>query len=191
MATQPPVKVWFLFSVIIGVLASLTVLASNILSKETPWLGLVWVPFITWALYFIAGSRLSRLHKEVIGVVGGVVFGLLTIIIGNWLNGIVGDLYGYPLTVFFVAIIIVMLELTDWFELAPAYFFAYAGYFAATFGFAEEMGYSHSQMAWYYVILSLIGFALAIISSKIRMALMEGMHVPADSRATMFDKENK
>jgi len=94
----------------------------------------LWVPFISWPLYFIAGAKPSRLHKEVIGLIGGVIFAYLTLVVVVPFTGIFGGVLGLPLTVFLVALIIVMLELTDWFELAPAYFFSFAGYFAYVFG---------------------------------------------------------
>src|SRR3989344_7914809 len=67
----------------------------------------LWVPFISWPLYFIAGAKPSRLHKEVIGLIGGVIFAYLTLVVVVPFTGIFGSVLGLPLTVFLVALVIV------------------------------------------------------------------------------------
>ncbi|MEK7662541.1 MAG: DUF1097 domain-containing protein, partial [Patescibacteria group bacterium] len=103
-------------AIIIGALAALSILLSA-------WAGYpVWPVFISWGLYFIAGAKPSRLHKEVLGLTGGILFGYATLWAVPFYNAVFGEAWGLALTVFTAAFLIVMLELTDWLELAPAYF---------------------------------------------------------------------
>ncbi len=194
MAIQPRFINWLPIALMVGVLAGGTVLIGNVLAgKGFSWVGtLIWVPFISWALYFMAGGRLQRAHKYVIAMVGGVVYGWLTIIIGNWLVGIIGGLWAYPIVVFLVATSIVLLELTDWFELAPAYFFGYAGYFATAFGFSAALGFETPQditLAVYHIVLTVAGLVLGWITIAIKGRMLDAMNVPLDQRQTVFDKE--
>ena len=194
MAVQPPVSKWIPIATMVGILAGGTVLVGNMLSSSLSWMGpLIWVPFISWALYFMAGGMASRLHKYALALIGGVIFGWLTIILGNMLVPVVGGLFAYPIVVFCVAFTIVMLELTDWFELAPAYFFGYAGYFAAAFGFSKALGFEKPEdltLVGYHIALTLLGLFLGWLTVTIKVQLLNMMGVPPDQRQTVFDRES-
>lgn len=152
----------------------------------------LWVPFISWPLYFIAGSKPSRLHKEIFALAGGIIFGFLTIFVSGVLTPSLGT-YALPATVFIVAFLIVMLELTDWFELAPAYFFAFAGYFAYVFGgFAGKMSTStdYAMAMIPFFILLLVGLGLGLVTAFLRKKILEKEGVYGQDQETVFDKEN-
>jgi hypothetical protein len=195
MAIQPRFINWLPIALMVGVLAGGTILIGNILvGQGFTWVGpLIWVPFISWALYFMAGGKLQRAHKYIFSMVGGILFGWVTIVVGNWLAGIVGGLWAYPIVVFCVATSIVLLELTDWFELAPAYFFGYAGYFATAFGFAGALGFSKPEdltLMSYHIILTLAGIFLGWLTIALKGKMLNAMGVPFDQRQTIFDKES-
>ena len=154
------------------------------------WAGLaLWVPFISWAMYFVfdpTASRPKRAIKEVIGLTGGILFGYATLVIMPVMGGLFGGTHALPVTVFIVAFTIVMLELTNWFELAPAYFFSYAGYFAYVFGGFAESKESALVPFWFLIMIGLaIGFATALVRRKI----LEREGVFGSSQQTVFDKE--
>lgn len=152
----------------------------------------LWVPFISWPLYFIAGSKPSRLHKEIFALAGGIIFGFLTIFISGVLTPSLGT-YALPATVFIVAFLIVMLELTDWFELAPAYFFAFAGYFAYVFGgFAGKMTTStdYAMAMVPFFLLLMIGLGIGYVTAFLRKKILEAEGVYGQDQETVFDKEN-
>lgn len=152
----------------------------------------LWVPFISWPLYFIAGSKPSRLHKEIFALAGGIILGFLTIFVSGVLTPSLGT-YALPATVFIVAFLIVTLELTDWFELAPAYFFAFAGYFAYVFGgFAGKMSTStdYAMAMIPFFILLLVGLGIGLVTAFLRKKILEKEGVYGQDQETVFDKEN-
>lgn len=152
----------------------------------------LWVPFLSWALVFGAGAgKLSRIPKEIIGLVGGTLFGALVVYLLPTATSMVGATLGLPALVFLAGTIIVLLELTNWFELAPAYFFSFAGFFAYLFGgFAGEAGMTVSSVAMYLALL-LTGTGLGAATVLIRTFLLNAMKVPADQRQTIFDRERR
>jgi hypothetical protein len=150
----------------------------------------LWVPFISWALFFMAGAKFSRLHKEVIGLTGGLIAAVLLVWLLPSFTNIFGATLGLPVLVFLAAFSIVMLELTDWLELAPAYFFSFAGYFAFLFGgfVGQKMTFSNVFNFW---ILLLVGLLLGVITQFLRDTILSGLKVPPEERQTVFDKERK
>src|SRR4030042_271153 len=95
-------------AVMIAVVAALFMLIGTKLGVTS-----TWVPFISWPLYFIAGAKPSRLHKEIFGLTGGMLAGYVTLLILGPITSVVGATLGLPVTILFVAFVIVMLELTD------------------------------------------------------------------------------
>lgn len=151
----------------------------------------LWVPFISWPLYFIVGSKLSRIHKQIFALTGGMLFGYLTLVVVAPVSSIVGSNFGLSATVFLVAFSIVMLELTDWFELAPAYFFSYAGYFAYFFGGFAGPGVSNATAMVPYWILLMAGLGMAVITAFLRKEILNMLGVKGEAQITVFDKERK
>jgi Protein of unknown function (DUF1097) len=193
MKTQPSFGQWLPVALMIGALAGLTVMITTAVSQMEGFgfIGAVWVIFISWALWFAMGARFDRLAKGVFSTIGGVVFGWLTLVaMVNVFTPLLGDAAGVwalPLTVFCVATTIVLLELTDLFEVGFAYFFSFAGYFAYVFGFAGET--SQLMAAVHVSILLVIGFALGIVSSTLKNKILDAEAVPFHLRKTIFDKE--
>ena len=98
---------------------------------------------------------------------------------------------GLGALVFIAGTAIVLLELTNWFELAPAYFFSFAGFFAYLFGgFAGDAGMTFSSIGMYIGLL-LVGTGLGIATIFLRKFWLDMMKVPEDQRQTIFDKERK
>lgn len=196
MKSQPSFKQWLPVAVLMGIFASASVLITSLIASTIPslaWVGAsVWVLFISWAVWFATGARLSRLHKCIFSLSGGVVFGWLTLFVNSSviapLLGNFAGLWALPVTVFFVAVAIVLLELTDWFEIGYAYFFAFASYFAFLFG-GFVAGVSPFTSAFYFWILLMAGLGLGILSSTLKNKLFIIERVPLDQRNTIFDKE--
>jgi len=171
---------------IIGLLAAFSLFVAEWLSIP------VWAIFISWGFYFIAGAKPSRLPKEVIGLTGGIAFGYITLWAMPYYVSVFGDTFGLPLTVFSVAFIIVLLELTDWFELAPAYFFSFAAYFAYLFGSFGGVGLTTPlNSLWPLWLALMIGLAFGYVSAYLRKAILEKEGVFGSAQETVFDKEVK
>jgi len=171
-------------AIMIGVVAALYVLVAQYLKVSA-----LWVPFISWPLYFIAGSKPSRLHKEVLGLTGGILFGYLTLVVVVPFSSYFGSTLGLPLTVLIVAFLIVLFELTDWFELAPAYFFAYAAYFAFVFGGFGGPGASNASSMVPVWVLLMVGLVLGYLTAGLRKKILEKEKVYGSAQQTVFDKE--
>jgi len=178
-------------SLIVGVLAAISVLGWQYFSDASryPWLQ-IWPVFIAWGLYFVAGAKIGRLHKEILGITGGIIFGYLTLVVAfsSSVQNIFGGTWSLPVTVFVVATIIVLLELTDWFELAPVYFIAYAGYFAYVFGKFSGGAGNVSDMFYFWVPM-MIGLAFAVVTAVLRTRLLEAEGLYGSAQTTVYDKE--
>jgi hypothetical protein len=183
----------------VGVLAGFSVylFASLFPSLEGwEWTGAVWALFISWGGWFSVGAKNSRLLKYILALTGGVVFGILTLYVYLYvLKDLLGDTWGLPVTVFLAATLIVLLELTSWFEIAFVYFLAYAGYFAYVLGGVAggivEFGGTGTIIgnAVYFWILLMAGLAFALVNVWLKNILFKVERVPLDARNTIFDKE--
>lgn len=179
-------------ALMVAIIAALYVFVANWLmaTYEWTWIAL-WVPFISWPLYFLVGAKpVSRIGKEVIGLTGGVFFGWLTLAVLVPFANVFGSSLALPAIVFCVAFIILVLELTDWFELAPAYFFAYAAYFAYYFGgvggFYPDKA---AQAMWPVWVLLMVGLILGFLTATWRKKLLEKAGLYGPDQKTVFDKE--
>jgi hypothetical protein len=179
-----PITKFLPVALMIGVVAGLWMIVSAKLSLVP------WVPFISWALFFGAGAgKFKRVPKEIIGLTGGVIAAVVLLYLLPVANGIFGETWGLPFLVFLAGTIIVLLELTNWFELAPAYFYSFAGFFAYLFGgFAGTTTMSPQLIITFWVLL-LIGTGLGILTGFLRGAILGAVGVPQDQRKTIFDKE--
>lgn len=171
-------------AVMVGVLGALYVMVGARLNF------ILWVPFISWALFFMAGAKYGRLHKEIIGLTGGLFFAVVLLYLLPFFGNIFGATWALPVLVFLAVFFIVLLELTDWFELAPAYFFGFAGYFAVLFGGSApaQMGWGNIFAYWYLLML---GLGLGVITQFFRNAIFSSLGVPPEQRQTVFDKEKR
>lgn len=195
MRTQPTFMQWLPVALMVGVLAAASVLLSSTVSA-TPgleFMGAVWVLFISWALWFAMGAKYSRLAKGILSVVGGVVFGWLTLLLNTEvftpLFGEAAGMWALPVTVFFAASSIVLLELTNLFEVGFAYFFGYAGYFAYIFGGFAPEGTSNLMAVAYFSVLLIVGFAFGIATTFLKNKILNAEGVPFNLQKTIFDKE--
>lgn len=177
-------KQFFPVALMVAVVAALYVLVVQYLKVSA-----IWVPFISWPLYFIAGTKPSRLPKEILGLTGGMILGFLTLVVVSPLTNVFGSTMGLPVTVFFVALMIVLLELTNWLELAPAYFFAYAGYFAYFFGNFGGTGATMVSVIFPYWVLLMAGLGLGYLTGALRKKILEMQGIYGAAQETVFDKE--
>ncbi|MBI2098776.1 MAG: DUF1097 domain-containing protein [Candidatus Wildermuthbacteria bacterium] len=180
------------FGKFLPVAASVGVLAALWVAIGSAYALVLWVPFLSWALVFGAGAgKLSRVPKELIGLVGGTVAGALVVYLLPMFSSVLGGALALPVLIFIAATLIVLLELTNWFELAPAYFFSFAGWFAYLFGgFAGEGGMTTSSLLMYTVLL-FVGTGFGVATVLLRKFWLDMMKVPMDQRQTIFDKERK
>jgi hypothetical protein len=150
----------------------------------------VWGIFISWGLWFAGGAKMSRLHKYVLSLISGVFFGWLTLYIYmGYFIAWFGDPWALPLTVVIIATTIIMLELTSWFEVGYAQFFAYAGYFAYVFGgFGGEAGIFTQGI--YFSVILMVGLGFGIATTFLKTKILNVERVPFDQRQTIYDKEN-
>lgn len=151
----------------------------------------LWVPFISWAMYFVyepVSQKARRITKEIIGLTGGIACGYLTLVIMPFFIKVFGAALGLPITVFLVAFTIVILELTNWFELAPAYFFAYAGYFAYVFG---GFAVSKENALVPFWLLIMLGLAIGYLTAWLRRKILEKEGLYGPSQKTVFDKDSQ
>jgi len=180
------------FGKFLPVASSVGLLAALWIAIGSAYALVLWVPFLSWALVFGAGAgKLSRVPKEIIGLVGGTIAGTLVVYLLPSSSALLGDTLGLPVLVFLAGTTIVLLELTNWFELAPAYFFSFAGFFAYLFGgFAGVAGMTPASIATYIALL-FVGTGLGVITVFVRTFLLDLMKVPLDQRQTIFDKERR
>ncbi len=177
---------FFPVALMIAVVAALFVLIAPMLGVSS-----LWVPFISWPLYFIAGAKPSRLHKEILGLTGGMLAGFVTIFLLGPFASIFGATLALPMAILLVAFVIVILELTDWFELAPAYFFAFAGYFAYVFGgFGGVSATPLNAMPAFWALL-MVGLALGYLTAFMRKKILEKGGLFGTAQETVFDKERQ
>ncbi|MBI2038766.1 MAG: DUF1097 domain-containing protein [Candidatus Niyogibacteria bacterium] len=186
---QPSLGKWFPVALLVGVLAGFSVLLTiQVGVRYGSWIAAPWVLFISWGGWFSIGAKNKRLLKYIAALTGGVVFGWLTLIVNTYLTGILGSVWGLPTTVFLAATCIVLLELTNLFELAFVYFLSYASYFAYVFG-----GFSGTDNiltnAVYVWALLMVGVAFALVNVYLKNKLFNIERVPLDQRNTLFDKE--
>jgi hypothetical protein len=138
----------------------------------------------------MAGAKYSRLHKEIIGLTGGVVFAAVLLYLLPFFGKIFGASWSLPVLVFLAVFLIVLLELTDWFELAPAYFFGFAGYFALLFGGSAPAQMTSGNLFSYWYLL-MLGLGLGVLTQFFRNAIFDILKVPPEQRETVFDKEKR
>jgi hypothetical protein len=132
----------------------------------------LWLPFISWALYFIAGGKPSELPKEIAGLTNGMIFGYLTLIAVAPISNLTGQTLAMPVTVFFAALFILLLEPIKLFSMIPAYFLSYTSYFAYYFGgFGGEKATSLNIMPMFWILL-MVGLGLGFFTAEIRKKIL-------------------
>lgn len=165
-----------------------------------------WVVFIAWAMWYAIGPTLSvrkkRFVKNLIGGLGGVVYAIVFLLLIPTFSQFAGS-FAVPVLAFLAGVTIILLELTDWFEVATSYFFTFAGFFAYAFGkfgvgdygilFSGKIGMIDGYVAdglWYTAYL-LIGLAIGFMTDFLRFQILKGEGLPDESQQrTIFDRES-
>lgn len=119
-----PVLKWAPMALMVGVIAAIYVIIAREFNL------ILWAAFISWPLYFLAGATLKKMDEAVIGLSGGLIAGWGLIKLIPIFSGL-GAFWTLPVLVVIVAFIIVFLEIVPEFDMAPAYFFSFASFFAA------------------------------------------------------------
>ncbi len=155
---------WAPIALMIGIIAAIYVIIARELNL------ILWVAFISWPLYFLAGSTIKKLDEAVIGLTGGLIAGWGLVKLIPSFGGVFGDFWTLPVLVIIVAFIIVFLEIVPEFDMAPAYFLSFASFFAAmgavnpATGQAYGPGFDTVIKLW---VPLMVGVAFAVISSKL------------------------
>lgn len=163
------------------------------------WVGLtysliLWLPFISWATWYAIGPtwelRKKRALKNVVGAFGGTIVAIVFIMLIPFFTSIFGD-FAIPVLGFLAGMFIVLLELTDLFEWALGYFYAFASYFAFAFAGAA-FGATESHVTNFMIFFGhlLVGFVLGAITDIVRVKILkaEGLFTEGEQQ-TIFDKE--
>ena len=177
------------------------------------WVGLrfgmvLWIPFISWSMWYIIGPswsiRKKRFYKNLIGAIGGTVYAVAFILLIPVAANLFGS-FAIPMLGYFAGLTILLLELTDWFEYAMSYFFTFGSYFAFAFAggaygavgdygivFAGSWGSAagYIQDFAYFMALILVGFFLWYFTDIVRYKILahEGL-TDESQQKTIFDKE--
>ena len=180
------IKQYFPVSVIAGIVASLYTGFAVFFG-----LNAIWVAFISWPMHLMAGGKPKRLHKAVFGLTGGMILAWLMLLLSGPLTAFFSLPVALGIIVFFFTIIIVMLELTEWFEMAGAYFLSFAGFLAYVFGgFGGPAAFTNPTVALLpYWLLLMLGLVLASIISFLRKVILEKQGIFGAAQQTVFDKE--
>lgn len=132
----------------------------------------LWLPYIGWSVYCIAGGKPSLLPKMIAGFAGGMFVGVLTVLSIGPATGFIGSTLALPLVVFFMVLFILLMELIKPIDMIPAYFFAYSSYFAYFYGkFGGEKATSVGILPEFFVLL-MIGLGLGFLTAEIRRKIM-------------------
>ena len=177
------------------------------------WIGLkyelvLWVTFIGWSMWYVMGPSLAvrrrRAAKNFVGAVGGVLYAIIFILLIPKLYPYFGG-YTIPALGFLAGMTIVLLELTNWFEVATSYFFTFAGYFGFAFACAAFGGLGdyagifqgvygpaggYIRDVIYFIAMIAIGFGIGFVTDTMRFWILyaEGLKDESQQK-TIFDKE--
>lgn len=148
----------------VGLLAGL--LTYSAIATSASFHIIVWVSFIAWAAYFVAGANKEAVWKSLIPLSAGVVWALVCIMIMQ------GTVHGFSipvisLTVGLAALVIVLMMKVPVFALAPAQFLGFATYFGALFGNAAGQDLAPWLVAVYVIVSMGVGVLVGFISVQI------------------------
>ena len=164
---------WAPVALMVGVLAAIYVIIAGKLGL------ILWAAFISWPLYFLAGATIKKMDEAVIGLSGGLIAGWGLIKLMPIFSGAFGG-WTLPVLVVIVAFIIVFLEIVPEFNMAPAYFFSFASFFAAmgsiNLATGQPYGPGFDTVIKLWIPL-MIGLVFAFISVKMvnKMLQVQGV----------------
>lgn len=134
----------------------------------------LWLPYISWTAYFLDGSNPKRLLKQILCFTGGMLIGVFTLLLLNPVTSIFGSTFALPVIVFFMVLIILLLELVKEADIVPVYFFSYSSYFAYYYGkFGGESATPLNILPKFWLLL-MIGLGLGFFTSEIRKKMIHG-----------------
>ena len=132
----------------------------------------IWLPYISWASYFLVGGKPSVLPKMIAGFTGGMLAGYVTIVAVSPVSGFVGSSFALPFVVFCLTLFILLLELVKPIDMIPVYFFSYASFFAYFFGgFGGGDATPLSVLPLFWVLL-MVGFGLGFLTAQLRKKIL-------------------
>ncbi|MBI4991102.1 DUF1097 domain-containing protein [Candidatus Gottesmanbacteria bacterium] len=132
----------------------------------------LWLPYISWTAYFLDGSNPKRLIKQILCLTGGMLIGVFTVLLLNPVTSILGPTFALPVIVFFMVLVILLLELVKEVDIVPVYFFSYSSYFAYYYGkFGGESATPLNILPEFWLLL-MIGLGLGLLTSEIRKRMI-------------------
>lgn len=126
----------------------------------------VWVSFISWAAYFVAGANRQAV-KCIAPLAMGTIWGLICILV---MTGIFQQAFSLPILSVLVgiaALAIVLMMRFPLFALAPAQFLGFAAFFGALFGNAAGTDVAPGLVAVYVIISLAVGVLFGLVSVEI------------------------
>jgi hypothetical protein len=108
---------------------------------------------------------------------GGMLIGLMTVLLIDPLTNILGSTFSLPVIVFFMVLLILLLELIKGANMVPVYFFSYSSYFAYYYGkFGGDLAtpFNILPMMW---LLLIIGLGLGYFTSEIRKIILGNKNI--------------
>lgn len=137
----------------------------------------LWLPYISWTTYFLDGAKPSRLPNLAICLTGGMLIGLMTVLLIDPVTNILGPMLSLPVIVFFMVLLILLLELIKGADSVPAYFFAYSSYFAFYYGkFGGEFATPTNILPQMWLLL-IAGLGLGYFTSEIRKTILRDQDI--------------
>lgn len=178
--TKVPVAKWAPIAFMVGVLAAIYVIIARELNL------ILWAAFISWALYFLAGATIKKMDEAAIGLTGGLIAGWTLIKLIPIFFGTFGAFWTLPVLVVIIGFVIIFLELVPEFNMAPAYFFSFASFFAAMGALNPATGQAYGPGIGTVIQLwipLMIGLGFAYISSKMVSKMLALEKVPPAEEA--------
>lgn len=132
----------------------------------------IWLPYISWASYFLVGGKPSVLPKMIAGFSGGMFAGYMTLLMVGPVSSVIGTSFAWSFVVFCLTLFILLLELVKPIDMIPVYFFSYASFFAYFFGgFGGGNATPLSVLPTFWVLL-MVGLGLGFLTAQLRRKIL-------------------
>lgn len=148
---------------------------------------IIWVSFISWAVYFVAGADKEAIWKSFVPLSAGIIWGFACIMVTQ----VTLHSFSIPvmsLTVGLAAMVMVLMAKIPLFALTPAQFIGFASYFGAFFGNAAGKGLAPWLVAVYVIVSLGVGVLAGFISVQIP-ALIQGKTIDKQSSPKSVDHD--
>lgn len=127
---------------------------------------IIWISFVAWAVYFVAGADKKAIWKSFVPLSAGSLWGLVCITATQVTTHSFSILV-MSLTVGLAAMVMVLMMKIPLFTLTPAQFIGFAVYFGALFGNAAGKDLAPWLVALYVIISLGVGVIVGFISVQI------------------------